>query len=61
MQRKIANLYGPGLRQARYIGRVKVRLQNHWIGAVVNLKRLLVLFKGDVGLMRQVVTAMNAA
>ena len=57
----VADLVGHGLRRARYLGQVKVRLQNHWIGAVVNLKRLFRLFKGDTGQMRQVVTAMNAA
>jgi hypothetical protein len=57
----VADLVGHGLRRARHIGRVKVRLQNHWVGAVVNLKRLFGLFKGDVGSMRQVVAAMNAA
>ena len=61
VERKIADLVGHGLRRARYIGRVKERLQNHWIGAVVNLKRLFRLFQGDTGQMRQVVTAMNAA
>lgn len=61
VERKIADLVGHGLRRARYIGGMKVRLQNHWVGAVVNLKRLFVLFKGDGGAMRQVVTAMSAA
>jgi transposase len=61
VERKIADLVGHGLRRARYIGRVKGRLQNHWVGAVVNLKRLFRLFEGDTGQMRQVATAMNAA
>lgn len=61
VERKIADLVGHGLRRARYIGKVKIRLQNHWVGAVVNLKRLFRLFEGDTGAMRQVVTAMNAA
>ena len=61
VERKIADLVGHGLRRARYIGRVKVRLQNQWVGAVVNLKRLFRLFEGDTGTMRQVVTAMNTA
>ena len=57
----VADLVGHGLRRARYLGRVKGRLQNHWVAAVVNLKRLFRLFQGDTGQMRQVVTAMNAA
>lgn len=60
VERKIADLVGHGLRRARYIGRVKVRLQNQWVGAVVNLKRLFGLFQGDTARMRQVVTAMTA-
>lgn len=61
VERKIADLVGHGLRRARYIGGVKIRLQNHWVGAVVNLKRLFGLFKGDAGSMRQIVAAMNTA
>lgn len=59
VERKIADLVAHGLRRARYIGRVKVRLQNHCIGAVVNLKRLFRLFQGDTGQMRQVLASMN--
>jgi hypothetical protein len=40
VERKIAELVGHGLRQARYIGRVKVELQLAWTSAVVNLKRV---------------------
>jgi len=61
IERKIADLVGHGLRRARYLGRVKGRLQNHWVAAVVNLKRLFRLFQGDTVQMRQVVAAMNAA
>lgn len=61
VERKIADLVGHGLRRARYLGRVKVRLQNHWIGAVVNLKRLFGLFQGDLPRMRQVLTTISAA
>ncbi len=61
VERKIADLVEHGLRRARYLGRVKVRLQNHWIGAVVNLKRLFRLFQGDTRHMRQVLTTMTTA
>jgi hypothetical protein len=61
VERKIADLVEHGLRRARYLGRVKVRLQNHWIGAVVNLKRLFRLFQGDTRQMRQVLATMNTA
>jgi len=61
VERKIADLVEHGLRRARYLGRVKVRLQNQWIGAVVNLKRLFRLFQGDTRQMRQVLVDMNTA
>jgi len=61
VERKIADLVGHGLRRARYLGRVKVRLQNLWIGAVVNLKRLFRLFQGDTAQIRQVLATMKAA
>jgi hypothetical protein len=61
VERKIADLVGHGLRRARYLGRIKVRLQNCWIGAVVNLKRLFRLFQGDTAQMRQVLATVNAA
>ena len=61
VERKIADLVGHGLRRARYLGRAKIRLQNHWIGAVVNLKRLFRLFQGDIGQMRPVLTRLNTA
>jgi len=61
VERKIADLVEHGLRRARYLGRVKVRLQNHWIGAVVNLKRLFGLFQGDTRQMRQVLASLNTA
>jgi len=47
VERKIAELVEHGLRQARYIGRKKKRLQALWTAAVVNLKRLFKLAKGD--------------
>lgn len=40
VERKIAELVYHGMRQARYIGKVKVLLQVAWTAAVVNLKRL---------------------
>ena len=40
VERKIAEVVRHGMRQARYIGRVKVELQLIWISAVVNLKRI---------------------
>jgi Transposase DDE domain len=45
IERKIAELMGRGLRQARYLGREKQRLQALWTAAVVNLKRLFTLAK----------------
>jgi len=47
VERKIAELMGHGLRNARYFGRKKKRLQALWTAAVVNLKRLFKLAKGD--------------
>lgn len=52
VERKIADLVGHGLRRARYLGGAKIRLQNQWIGAVVNLKRLFRLCQGDPGQLR---------
>jgi transposase len=43
IERKQAELVGHGLRQTRYVGKAKRRLQRLWIGAVVNLKRLFTL------------------
>ena len=43
IERKIAEVMGQGLRQARYVGRKKQRLQALWTAAVVNLKRLFTL------------------
>jgi transposase len=42
-ERKVAEVMGQGLRQARYVGRPKQRLQALWTVAVVNLKRLFTL------------------
>lgn len=47
VERKLAELMGHGLRQARYVGRPKKRLQALWTAAMVNLKRLFKLAKGD--------------
>jgi hypothetical protein len=43
IERKIAELMGRGLRQARYLGREKQRLQALWTAASINLKRLFTL------------------
>ena len=51
VERKLAELISHGLRQARYIGRRKKRLQAFWTAAVVNLKRLFKLIKGDTALL----------
>jgi hypothetical protein len=61
VERKIADLVGHGLRRARYLGRVKGRLQNYWVGAVVNLKRLFRLFQGNTGQMQQMLATMKKA
>jgi hypothetical protein len=47
IERKIAEVMGQGLRQARYVGRKKHRLQAAGTVAVVNLKRLLTLAQHD--------------
>ena len=47
IERKIAELMGQGLRQTRYVGRKKQRLQALWTAAVVNLKRLFTLAAND--------------
>lgn len=47
VERKIAELMEHGLRQARYVGRAKKRLQALWTAAAVNLKRLFKLAKGE--------------
>lgn len=57
IEREIAGLVQCGLRQARYIGEVKDRLQAQWTGAAVNLRHLFTLFKGDMSQMRQVLAA----
>lgn len=59
VERKIADLVRRGLRRARYIGRAKVRLQNHWIGAVVNLKRIFSLIEGDLDRMRPMLAGLG--
>jgi len=54
VERLIAGLVQHGLREARYIGMVENRLQAHWTGAGINLRRLFTLFEGDMARMRQV-------
>lgn len=46
VEHKIAEIVHHGMRQARYIGRTKTRLQALMTAAVVNLKRLGVLVQG---------------
>jgi len=55
-ERKIAELMSHGLRQARYIGRKKKRLQALWTAAAVNLKRLFKLADGDATLLAGALT-----
>jgi hypothetical protein len=43
VEAKIAELVGHGLRKTRYLGEQKRQLQQLWIGAAVNLKRLIKL------------------
>jgi transposase len=43
VERKQAELVGHGLRETRYLGRAKRRLQRLWTAAAVNLKRLFKL------------------
>ncbi len=57
IERLIACLVQHGLRQARYIGEAKVRLQAQWTGAAVNLQRLFTLFEGDMGRMKEALGA----
>lgn len=59
IERKIADLVQHGLRQARYIGTAKDRLQAQWTGAAVNLRRLFTLFKGDTNHMRKVLATVS--
>ena len=61
VERKIADLVGHGLRRARYLGRAKIRLQNHWIGAVVNLKRLFRLCHTDLSPLQAGLASLNTA
>ena len=58
IERKIADVVQHGERKARYVGRLKVRLQGYLVGAVVNVKRLFTLFKGDMGRMQQVLATL---
>lgn len=59
VERKIAELVRHGLRQARYVGRKKKRLQALWTAALVNLKRLFKLFGGDVQKVRAALIAVQ--
>ena len=61
VERKIAELVGQGLRQARYVGRKKKRLQALWTAAAVNLKRLFKLAKGDTALIGEVLKNLSTA
>jgi len=54
IEREIGHLVQHGLRQARYVGAAKDRLQAQWTGAGVNLRRLFTLFQGDTSRMCQV-------
>jgi hypothetical protein len=60
VERKIAELVGQGLRQARYVGRKKKRLQALWTAAAVNLKRLFKLAKGDTALIGEALERLSA-
>lgn len=59
IEREIAGLVQHGLREARYLGLAKNRLQAQWTGAAINLRRLFTLFKGDMGHMRQVLATVR--
>ena len=59
IEREIAALVQHGLRQSRYVGLAKGRLQAQWTGAGINLRRLFTLFQGDMGRMRQVLAAVR--
>ncbi len=59
VERKIAELVRHGLRQARYVGRKKKRLQALWTAALVNLKRLFKLSGGDVQKVRAALLAVQ--
>lgn len=61
VERKIAELVFHGLRQARYVGRKKKRLQALWTAALVNLKRLFKLFGGDIQKVRAALIAVQHA
>ena len=60
VERKLAELVGHGVRQARYIGREKKELQALWTGAAVNFKRLFKLAKGDVCRLREAINSLFA-
>jgi hypothetical protein len=54
VERKIAELAQCGIRETRYVGEPKRQLQRLWIGAAINLRRLLYLAevqKVDLGLL----------
>ena len=59
VERKIAELVRHGLRQARYVGRKKKRLQALWTAAFVNLKRLFKLFGDDAQKVRSALMAVQ--
>jgi hypothetical protein len=57
IERKIGELMGHGLRQARYVGRAKQRFQALWTAAGVNLRRLFALSVGDTNRLAVALTA----
>ena len=59
IERKIAELVGHGLRQARYRGQRKKRLQALWTAAAVNLKRLFKLAASDLARLQRALVALN--
>lgn len=59
IEREIAGLVQHGLREARYIGKAKNRLQAQWTGAAINLRRLFTLFEGDMSRMHQVLATVR--
>ena len=59
VERKIAEASAHGAKQARYLGRLKNLLQAQWTGAVINLKRLFILFPSDLLQLRQVLSGLT--
>jgi hypothetical protein len=59
VERKLAELARHGLRRTRYLGAGKRQLQRLWIGAAVNLKRLLALAQRSGRDLRQVLAPVD--